>query len=45
MALICEWCNGKEAPFVKLREGNGFICNRCYKILEREQEEFDREWM
>ena len=45
MTLTCEWCGEKEAPFIKLREGEGFICNKCYKELEQEQREYDNLWI
>ena len=39
--LQCEWCEGTEAPFHKLRTG-GFTCENCYRELEREQKRFEK---
>jgi len=45
MALKCEWCGGIEAPFTKLNietyGENKFICQKCYRELEREQKAFE----
>ena len=38
--IDCEWCGGNELPFHKLRE-KGFICEDCYKGLERDQKIFE----
>jgi len=43
--LSCHWCGGSDTPFIKMNienyGENKFLCNKCYRELEREQQQFE----